>query len=464
MENFWASSVWGSLNLILVLLIALVVANVLKKLFPVLQKTLIPTSVLGGILLLLFASLYKAIFGVKLFSTEFFNFNGYAVLETITYHALAIGFIASSLKSSDKKLSKERKVEIFNTGVTTVATYLMQATVGFAITILACRFISNFFPASGVILAFGFGQGTGQAMNYGTIYEELGFVGGRAFGLTIAALGFLSASVGGVIYLNIMKRKNKNFKVFESNRQIQGHYINEDSIRSGGLDKMSIQIALIGISYFLAYLCMYGLGFVLPGMKSTIFGFNFLLGVISATLVKAILNLFKKKNWTKVEITDNYLLTRTSNFAFDIMVVAGIAAIQLDLLENYWGIIIILAIVGLVLTYIYNLFIAKTLFPRYKDEQFLAMYGMLTGTASTGIILLREIDADFSSPVSDNLIYQNFPAIAFGFPLMLLATLAPQKPYLTLGILIVFFIAMNVILFRSKIFRRKNKSAIATNE
>ncbi len=464
MENFWASSVWGSLNLVLVLLIALVIANVLKKLFPVLQKALIPTSVLGGILLLIFASLYKAIFGVKLFNTEFFNFNGYAVLEMITYHALAIGFIASSLKSTEKKLNKTRQAEIFNTGVTTVATYLMQATIGFGITILACRFITNFFPASGVILAFGFGQGTGQAMNYGNIYEGLGFIGGRAFGLTIAALGFLSASIGGVIYLNIMKRKNKNFKVFESNRQIQGHYINEDSIRSGGLDKMSIQIALIGISYFLAYLCMYGLGFVIPGMKSTIFGFNFLLGVISATLVKSVLNLFKKKGWTKVEITDNYLLTRTSNFAFDVMVVAGIAAIQLDLLENYWGIIIILAIVGLVLTYVYNLFIAKTLFPHYKNEQFLAMYGMLTGTASTGIILLREIDADFSSPVSDNLIYQNFPAIVFGFPLMLLATLAPQKPYLTLVILAVFFVVMNVILFRSKIFRRKNKSSIATNE
>lgn len=464
MENFWGSNVWGSLNLMLVVLIALVVANVLKKLFPFLQKALIPTSVLGGILLLLFSSLYKAIFGVKLFHTEFFNYNGYAVLETITYHALAIGFIASTLKSTEKKLTKARQVEIFNTGVTTVATYLMQATVGFAITIVACSFIDGFFPAAGVILAFGYGQGTGQAMNYGGIYEELGFVGGRAFGLTIAALGFLSASIGGVIHLNIMKRKNKDFKVFESNRQIQGHYINEDSIRSGGLDKMSIQIALIAISYFLAYLCMLGLGELLPGMKSTIFGFNFLLGVISATLVKTILNLFKKKGWTKVEVSDNYLLTRTSNFAFDVMVVAGIAAIQLDLLENYWGVILILGIVGLVLTYIYNIFIAKTLFPRYKNEQFLAMYGMLTGTASTGIILLREVDADFSSPVSDNLIYQNFPAIAFGFPLMLLATLAPQKPYLTLVILAVFFVVMNVILFRSKIFKKRSEPQISNQD
>ena len=85
------------------------------------------------------------------------------------------------------------------------------------------------------------------------------------------------------------------------------------------------------------------------------------------------------------------------------------------------------------------------------------MYGMLTGTASTGIILLREIDGDFKTPAADNLVYQNFPAIIFGFPLMILATLAPQKPYLTLIILTLFFAVMNLILFRSYIFKKKNK-------
>ena len=83
------------------------------------------------------------------------------------------------------------------------------------------------------------------------------------------------------------------------------------------------------------------------------------------------------------------------------------------------------------------------------------MYGMLTGTASTGIILLREIDGGFESPASDNMVYQNFPAIIFGFPLMLLATMAPKQPVQTTLILTGFFVVMNLILFRSKIFRAK---------
>ena len=199
------------------------------------------------------------------------------------------------------------------------------------------------------------------------------------------------------------------------------------------------------------------LGKLLPGMKSVIYGFNFLLGVLTATLVKLIMNGLKKCKIIKKEYTNNFLMTRASNFFYDIMVVAGIAAIRLGVLQDYWGIILIMGVVGLVITYLYNYYVAKTLFKEYTQEQFLAMYGMLTGTASTGIILLREIDGDFKSPASDNLVYQNFPAIVFGFPLMLLATMAPEKPYLTLVILAAFFLVMNVILFRSKIFKRKNK-------
>ena len=148
-------------------------------------------------------------------------------------------------------------------------------------------------------------------------------------------------------------------------------------------------------------------------------------------------------------------MTRVSNACFDIMVVARIAASRLDVLKGYWVIILILGVVGAFITYFYNYFVAKKLFKNYSEEQFLMMYGMLTGTASTGIILLRELDGDFKTPVADNLVYQNFPAIVFGFPMMLLATLAPKEPILTLILLAVFLVVMNIVLFRKQIFRRK---------
>ena len=225
----------------------------------------------------------------------------------------------------------------------------------------------------------------------------------------------------------------------------------------GSMDKLTVQIAFVFVAYFVAYALMYVLGLILPGMKSVIYGFNFLLGVIAATLVRTVLVLLQRKKIAKRRYINNFLLTRISNFFFDIMVVASIAAIRLGIIQKYWGLLLILGVTGLVFTYIYNYYIAKKLFPAYQEEQFLTMFGMLTGTASTGVALLREIDGKFKTPAAENLVYQNFPAIVFGFPMMLLATLAPVKPMLTMIIFIVFFIAMNIILFRSKIFKKKNK-------
>jgi len=461
MQNFWDYNVWSFFNLLAVLLASLLVANMLRRSIKFLNDSLIPTSVLGGGVLVIVAGIYKGITGDIMFDTEFFGGNGTATLELLTYHCLALGFIASTFKPSKGKLTKQRTTEIFNTGVTTVSTYLLQGVVGMAVSMIAALVLKEFFSAAGMLLPFGYGQGTGQALNYGGIFEnEHGFTGGKSFGLTIAALGFICASIGGVIHLNVLKKRGK-IKVKEKTTET----IEAGQIQSAGeipmqesIDKFTVQIALIALAYFLAYLLMNLLGNLLPGMKSVVYGFNFLLGVICATLVKVSLNGLKKIGVVKREYTNDFLMTRASNFFFDLMVTAGIAAIRFSALQNSWGVIIIMGVLGLILTYAYNYFVAKVLFPDYREEQFLAMYGMLTGTASTGIILLREIDGEFASPAADNLVYQNFPAIVFGFPLMLLATLAPVKPVVTTLILLAFFMVMNLILFRSKIFRkRKNK-------
>ena len=457
MENFWDSNVWGTYLILGVLLLSLLAGNILKRKIRLLQESLIPTSVLGGALLLIVSWIYRSITGDRMFDAEMFGGHGGDTLEILTYHCLALGFIASSLKTSSNKMTKERAVEVFNTGVTTVATYLIQGVVGMGITMIVALFLEDFFAAAGLLLPFGYGQGTGQAMNYGGIYEnQFGFEGGKSFGLTIAALGFLSAAIGGVFHLNIRKKRGKLSPASKRHVLVAQEIESENEIpMQESLDKMTFQIAMVAACYLLTYILMYLLGNLLPGMKSVIYGFNFLLGVLSATLMKAFLQWLRKSGIGHREYTNNFLLTRTSNFFFDLMVVAGVAAIRLDTLESYWGIMLILGVAGAVITYVYLRIVCTKLFPNYPEEQFLMMYGMLTGTASTGTILLREIDGDFETPAADNMVYQNFPAIVFGFPIMLLATLAPVKPVLTLILLAVFLVALNIILFRSFIFRRK---------
>lgn len=461
MQNFWEFSAWGFITLMGTLLISLLLANVVKKKTPFLRDSLIPTSVLGGAMLLILASLYELITGDIFFNTAYFGGNGAAELEVITYHALALGFIATAFKSPKTKHNLVRGGEIFDTGVTTVSSYLLQGIFGLGLTLLLSLLISGLFPAAGLLLPFGYGQGTGQALNYGTIYEtEYGFVGGRSFGLTIAALGFLSAAIGGVIHLNILKRRGKVI-VHEDDRaptmnaeEIQG----EDEIpMNGSVDKLSIQFGFVFGAYMLAHGLMILLSKVLPSLETLLYGFNFLIGVLVATIFRTACNLMRRRGIMKKQYVNGFLMDRVSGFCFDIMVVAGIAAIRLELVAGYWWILLVLGVLGAILTYFYNRFVARRLFPSYTEEQFLVMYGMLTGTASTGIILLREIDPDYQTPAADNLVYQNFPAILFGFPLMLLANLAPTEPTLTLAILAAFFLVMNLILFRRQLFGKKRR-------
>lgn len=460
MVHFWESNTWGFVNLLAVVFASLIVASLLKKVLPFLRKSLIPTSVLGGLLLLIISTIYfYASNGQVMFDTEFFGGNGAQVLEIITFHMLALGFIASTLVTNDNKMTKQRATEVFDTGLTTVSTYLLQGLLGLGITIVMALFITDLFPAAGVILPFGYGQGTGQALNYGTIYEEsYGFSGGAHFGLTIAAMGFLSASIGGTVHLNILKKKGKllvkndNAETFNSN-DIQSQ--NERPM-SGSWDKLTLQVALVLVVYIAAYGLMALISTLVgEGLRSTIFGLNFLFGVLMAVVAKALLKLLNKKQILKKQYTNNFLLTRISNFCFDVMIVAGIAVIRIDYIAEYWLVIAILSVVGLFATYFYNHFVAQKLFPDYCEEQFLVMYGMLTGTASTGIILLRELDGEFKTPAAENLVYQNFPAIAFGFPMMIIATIAPDMPLLTLGIIAIYFVVINLILFRKFIFKRK---------
>ncbi|MBR6383599.1 MAG: hypothetical protein IKS56_06400 [Lachnospiraceae bacterium] len=466
--SFASNSVWPVIMFIAVIMGGLLVGNTLKRYIPFLKKSLIPVSVIGGIFLLFVSSVLKFTTGEYLFNWSIFcegnSMTGIEMLEIMTYHCLAIGFIAMTLRKSDSKgKTKGRVTEVVNTGITTVSTYLLQGFFGLAITVVASFIIPKLIKASGIILCFGFGQGTGQALNYGSIYEtDYGFIGGKSFGLTIAALGFLAASIGGVIYLNYHKRKG-DIVIRESVSQLNQEKVEEEGEvpMVDSIDKLTLQISLVFVCYALTYLLMYILGnLVGDGLKTTIYGFNFLLGTLSAVIVKEVLKLLRKTNLMHRDYVNNFLLNRIAGFAFDIMIVAGIGAIRVDLIKDYWVVLLILGVVGVLVTFLYIKFVSFKLFKNYEHEQFMVMYGMLTGTASTGVILLREIDPSFETPASENIVYQNFPAILLGFPMMLVAAFCPKSDmatYITMGVIALYFIVLNIILFRSLIFKKRKK-------
>ena len=154
-------------------------------------------------------------------------------------------------------------------------------------------------------------------------------------------------------------------------------------------------------------------------IKPLLWGFNFLFGSVFGMLIRKIFNSCNKRGYMKHKWLNNYYLNRLSGFFFDIMIVAGIAAIDWQNLQGTFIPLVIICAVGTFGTFAYLKFICKKLYPDYDYEAFFSMFGMLTGTASTGMILLRELDPNFETPAANNLVLQQVPAIAFGAPLLL---------------------------------------------
>lgn len=465
--SFAGSAVWQWLIQFCIIATALLLGNLCRTCIPGLKKSLIPSALLGGALLLIF----KAFPDMRGLINK-------PAMEIVTYHALGLGFVAMALKNN-KIESKSSTMKVVETGTLTASTYIIQGIVGLAVTLLFYFFGKKLFYASGLLLPMGYGQGPGQALNFGKIYTnwslEQGIpFAGADFGLSIAAIGFIVGSVVGVIYMNILRRRGSLLsKKLEANKinTLQDYEGQNEIPDSESVDKLSIQISLVLFCYFIVYLFMnwietsFDSKFMVNTVKPMVWGFNFLWGTLMGIVMKNILAFFKRKKAINREYINNYMLNRISGFCFDIMIVAGTAAISFEDFSNFWIPLTIICTLGAIVTFQYVLRVCKHIYPDYTYEGFFAMFGMLTGTASNGMILLREIDPKFETPAANNLVLQNFPAIVLGFPVMLILGYAPQSwgnAVNTLFILIAIFLVMALFLFRTKIFKKRSKKETPT--
>ena len=245
-------------------------------------------------------------------------------MQVVTYHGLAIGFIAMTLKTVKTK-NKVGRVKMFENGIMTGGAYMLQAFVGLGITLLFFVFSKNsdnpIYYGLGLLLPLGYGQGPGNALTWDINFTEMSemFTGNGSVGLTIASVGFIVASLFGVLYINIFKRKGL-IKVREQKheeRSILDFEENNEIPDSESVDKFSIQLGFVFLGYAISFAIMVGLGALSDFTNSIAWGFNFIWGVIAATLIILVLNTLHKKKVIKQKYINNYQMDRISGFAFD---------------------------------------------------------------------------------------------------------------------------------------------------
>ena len=456
MANYGA--VWSFMVQLGLLLIFLMVGNILRRKIPLFRNCLVPSALLGGAMLLLVNIITKQ-FDLVLVDNR--------LMQVITYHCLAIGFAAMSLKT-EKSTHKTSKAQVLEFGALQGATYMLQAFVGLGITLvlfLLTRHGDKIISyICGLILPLAFGQGPGNALSWDINFTNTPaaqFAGNGSFGLSLASIGFVVASVFGVLYINIHKKRG-DLRVRKGTPVDQTLSVSEESELpdSESVDKFSLQVGFVAIAYALSFGFMVLLGKLSAFTNSIAWGFNFLWASLAAMLIKLIVGRLRRHKVMHRKYINNYQMDRISGFAFDLMIVAGVAAIEINDIKNYILPIVILSLVGTIITFVYIRKVSKECFKGFEHEFFLMSFGTLTGTASNGMILMKEVDPALRTPTSSLYILSNFPAMVMIAPLLFLLGFAGQSltnAIIACAIFFVLWLVYSIFLFRRRIFRKKYK-------
>jgi len=427
---------WGLMLTLGIMAVALGIALILRNRVTLIRRSMMPTAVLAGFLLLIVRET-----GLIRMNMEH--------LETLVYHTLAMGFIAMSLRKALHPIGKDGKregrVTGFKSGAIIVSTYLIQAITGLAISMILAIFMPRVFQASGLLLPMGFGQGPGQANNIGTTYESMGFAGGRSYGMAIAAAGYLCACSIGVWILKRWSRKPQPASGFRKKETADKNDIsmfqasNEIPV-SDSIDRFSVQIILVFGVYLATYLTIHGLTSLIasasPGIGNTVntllWGFNFIVGSALAMLAGKCLDFCQEKGAMRHEYRNNYLLSRLSGLFFDLMITAGIASIRMEDISGLWIPFVLTVAAGTAVTWFFLKWASGHAYPAYRREGLISMYGMLTGTIGSGILLLKEIDPELETPAANNLVIGSSYGIVLGAPMLVFVSLAARSTVMCL--------------------------------
>ena len=451
-------AVWAFMVQCGLLLLFMMAGNILRRTIPLFRKCLIPSALLGGTMLLLVDILAKQ-FGITLVDNR--------LMQVITYHCLAIGFAAMTLKT-EKSTHKTNRSQVVEFGALQGGSYMLQAFVGLGITLVLFLLTRNSEKVTsyicGLILPLAFGQGPGNALSWDINFTNTPatqFAGNGSFGLSLASIGFVVASVFGVLHINICKRRGLlSVRSSRPNEEFvdQTNPTGDEIPDNESVDKFTIQAGFVALTYAISFLFMCLLGALSDFTNSIAWGFNFLWACLAGMLIKAVVKQLRKRNLMHRDYINNYQMDRISGFAFDLMIVAGVAAIEINDIKNYILPIVILSLVGTIITYIYIWLVAKECFKGFEHEFFLMSFGTMTGTASNGMILTKEIDPGLRTPTSSLYILSNFPAMVMIAPLLLLLNFAGQSLTNAAIACVIFFLlwsAYSIYLFRRRIFKKR---------
>ncbi len=451
---------------------ALLAATALRARVRFFQTYLIPNAIPAGFMLLPLYNFVLPHLGV-----------GTQNLEALVYHLLSISFLAMALRgTAGPRRNSEGKSEVFATSIAVLSQYAVQATIGLVLTaLLIFTVLPELFHSFGLLMPLGFALGPGQALSIGEGWRTAGIEGAGSIGLTFAAIGFLVSCFGGVFLINYGIRhgwmKEENVRRLRARGTRTGIYARGHkpvgshlTTESEAIDSMTFNLAITLVCYLATYLLLTGLHHSLstlgpPGQELAVnlWGISFIFA--------AMLGLGAKRMIHRAGLDyllDDKSLTRIAGLSVDLLVAGALGAISLVVVQQYWAPILVVAAVAAVAVGLSVPWICSRLFRDHAFERMLLVFGVSTGTLTTGLALLRVVDPDFETPVGTDYAYAAGITFVLAIPFILSLNM-PTTTYqtgnmlwfwLTLGVALAyltFSLIMYVVIGKRRAFKRAHR-------
>lgn len=359
------------------------------------QRFLVPGCLIGGLL------------GLALMQNRFAP--APSTLESMAYHLFNISFISVGLTAQPPRETASANGRILK-GSAWMAlmqglTFPLQAVVGGGLVLLLGALGYDLFPTFGFLVPLGFNEGPGQALSIGKVWETAGFADAATIGLTFAAMGYVFAFFVGVPLVNRGIRKGQ--AAFAPSalpralltglaapgypREPAGHL----TLHPGSTDTLAFQAALVGLVYGITTLAIVALGRLVPAdVARMLWGFFFFFGLGIALAVKTLM-----ARLGILHLVDPGMQRRITGWSVDYLMVATVAAIQLHIVWDYILPIGIIGVANGIFTTVLVVVMGRRL-ANFRLERTVAIYGVVTGTVSCGLLLLRIADPDFRTPAA----------------------------------------------------------------
>ncbi len=375
--------------------VALVLGVFFRAKVKFLRNMLVPSAVIAGILGFLFMNLFP-LTGLDIGTdTDMFT--------QIVNHLFTVSFISIALTgsgSSEKGAGKNIFKGALGMGLVWCLLYSLTPLVG----MLILKAMGKGFEMDtiyGSLIQFGFAQGPGQAVAYGTIYEGYGWENAATVGVTFAAIGFIVAFLLGIPVAKYAISKGIAKNCGKLSPEVLRGYFKKDeqpvtrekeTTANSNMETLAFHFAIIGLCYVIA-IGISKLLALLPGfLGSSLGGLMFMCGMLAAYLVKFIMKKLKIDY-----LLDDALQSKITGWTADYLVVCAFMAVSFSVIKAWIVPISIVALVVTVITFFVCLYFGRRFGGSNDIERTLGLYGTSTGTVPSGISLIRIIDPEFKT-------------------------------------------------------------------